>query len=71
MLGLVFNIVNFSLIFTICNPIWILWLPKHPITANYTGFKENWKHLINSKWRIQDGRWFQIIRDPAAWVIVP
>ena len=53
MLGSIFNIVNFSLIFTICNPIWILWLPNYPITSNYTCFKQNWKHLINSKWRIQ------------------
>ena len=41
MLGSIFNFVNFFLIFTICNPIWILWLPKHPITSNYTGVKEN------------------------------
>ena len=51
MLGSIFNIVNLSLIFTICNPIWILWLPNYPITSNYTCFKQNWKHLINSKWR--------------------
>ena len=28
----------------------------------YTGFKENWTHVTNSKWWIQgDGGWFQIL----------
>ena len=65
MLGLIFNIVNFSRVSQLVDFL----LPGHPfihrsfffftVTLIYTGFKDKLIYLINSKGRILYAGWFR------------